>query len=1631
MQQGPRGQNSNPRGQNRGGSRGRGRGGNSNRGRSDQNSWREKETSEEREHDVQTEGLNYLTDAAMKTLGVNEPKPTQDKKEQGKKIELGFSINEVEALYLKSKYPGYYFTYSPGRTPHDHPFIAVERIIVEDYICNKFANCNAVIDIGGKPQRHVKNKRHGVWVCNPGTEPDADVQTTFLKMATTTSQRQYCTCDPMTDIRATDCEHPECPDFMFTIYPHKPPSPELIYHAIGKSDKSIFVMAFRHFPEITGALHHGELVYERDEKEVRFKTKKSNQTYKLPDESWMLSSSFWTNGSEALAWSVLTTIGDTKILIFVSSKPDRDTSTMCTEALTLEGMLKNPQCLGTLKDIRSILSKDAFASTLYEFNSFPAQACFSLYGTLIFYDDTTHKRAIVPKEAVNVLRIYVSGQHRDSHLLASTFQKAKDVLKKYNMSPQHIADSLPAVVTLAFYGDVKLELSTLVYYDWKYKASVAKLNRALALNTIPVYPVLATTTSILLVLLLILWRKRKTGVLNRRVFSYVKPMSIIDIIQSFFGFLTSLFAKQMHNGSSFLPPWITSPWYKLVRCGTRVYNRVYRFAISNVGPACVNHHAPIHYPDICNKNRPRAELHRDAAVTEPPLPDCTERHGATQYGVAVNIAKPLIARSCTCNELVAVVNRGCLNRDEASPALWSILYTLSDQIIPVVEGSPWVVDGRLKAPHFDAWVLRFPPQRREELRRARREMQSINSRPQLAIKAFVKKEFQFKSSVVSEGHDEFVNVETYDPRLIQGRSPVYQVVTGPTTYAWSKYLAWLWSPECAIYNFVHMDDDPLGRRVTPKPDDPRPRTNIIYISGLNAEQLGAAVEKSIDYLSMRGHVVHSESDASRFDARTGGEAVECKNRPYRRFKAKPAVRKLLAREVSIGHTRHGVSYTMTYTIKSGEGDTSSGDSNINGTLSKGVAELADIPDADWITFVAGDDNYTIMLGRHAPKHADINVRVWTLAGYRIEQLYVHSLYDVEFCSGRFYPTNDGIVFGPKIGRIIAKSFHSRTQYNDHMGRRWLRAVAQGLHKDTHFIPVLRVIIRKTIELTDDVQAIEIRPEEKIHASAVHHASMETFEMLSHLYDLSVAQIAELEAWLDVKIKSLPCTISHPYLDKIIERDVLADDSFKRKSQFTPPMLSLGLGLTIKLAAALILFRMHPYLNQRLIDLLKHFDPSNDFTRELFQSCIVAPIVEESVKALHPMATHAIFLLEAYRSVLIGGYPGLAAYSITGLQHYLWAWIGRSKGGLPLAMLLHSLWNVFALNCKYNETWIRTIADKFEYVPQDGSVSRGIHPIKILVAFILLRGVHDLVQTNMQNIGHILDKIVNLIGRHSPRMEQTFDYLWAISSKAWNKLMHAINGNMEINVKGKLLELCTKHGIPAPVYRDTMSGPSHMPTFHCQLDMNIRGETFLFTASAASKKTAQSLAAAQAVSTLEKFMEANSLSYKLKTMGLTDPKLGSPLKEAYLSEFAWATLFIDADQISPKQMDWRIHAHQTFICGVSTSITNWKKVLEAPHKLGVVKHKIVPVSPDAADIAITEAVERLKLTNRVCVLTGDKRFAAKVKGLGAFCTGIPGEAVIDRQFALTRISENLLRAIEEVIANVDKPPEAPPGFVADW
>jgi hypothetical protein len=186
------------------------------------------------------------------------------------------------------------------------------------------------------------------------------------------------------------------------------------------------------------------------------------------------------------------------------------------------------------------------------------------------------------------------------------------------------------------------------------------------------------------------------------------------------------------------------------------------------------------------------------------------------------------------------------------------------------------------------------------------------------------------------------------------------------------------------------------------------------------------------------------------------------------FGAPRAVLDLMTANIKThGATPHGWSYKCDGTRKSGDPYTSLMNSIINGLshlylYCKWTGRSVGSARRSLKMLVQGDDN----LMRHFERQKFPFQEGMAGLGFESEAFYRSDVDQVEFCSSRIYLTNNGYVFGPKPGKVLAKfGYIVNPPANVSQGS-MMRGIALGLQRQVNFIPPLKVVVDRVLKLTE-------------------------------------------------------------------------------------------------------------------------------------------------------------------------------------------------------------------------------------------------------------------------------------------------------------------------------------------------------------------------------------------------------------------------------------------------------------------------------------------------------------------------------------------------------------------------------------
>jgi len=351
------------------------------------------------------------------------------------------------------------------------------------------------------------------------------------------------------------------------------------------------------------------------------------------------------------------------------------------------------------------------------------------------------------------------------------------------------------------------------------------------------------------------------------------------------------------------------------------------------------------------------------------------------------------------------------------------------------------------------------------------------------MKAFVKRE-KAVSSIAGKSIK-----KSPAPRIIQGRTVDVKLNTGPWTWALGKRLA-------EVYN---LDGD------------------ILYAGGKSAEEIGQFYDRFASKKIGRWIAI----DCKRWDRSVG---PACMRELWKAYKQAGAPRQVLEAYKDragfrTGVTQHGWVFKRKGQVSSGDGDTTSGNMWLHIIM---VSNCEAVKGA----IIHGDDALLFVT------NADAALAQYVKGGF--DPVLAP---DIDFCSGLLWPTRDGSVLGPKIGRFLAKTFYCTHRY-DKGYMPWLRGVCLSLQKSTSFVPILRALVERLLELSGEGRVQRTKSYQyKSMATKSHEVCEDTWNFMLERYNLTEAETLEME--LEISKITIGSLLQGDRWVALVERDMLS------------------------------------------------------------------------------------------------------------------------------------------------------------------------------------------------------------------------------------------------------------------------------------------------------------------------------------------------------------------------------------------------------------------------------------------------------------------------------------------------------------
>lgn len=1024
---------------------------------------------------------------------------------------------------------------------NQHACLAVERAICEQVAIESLGGRDlTIVDVGGNPKRHLHARpERRIHSCCPILDSADSCRVARYKRCAELNgpgrvrNTTYCN----HTVQSCDCVAPDAYLLVHSAYYFTPSDfVELVF----RSRRGSVVAVVHPFDDAYGVFYPGEkggkpeAVYRHTSPgRVYVTAQGANNAYEQSDLGW-LRGSYYESGDRAIAWELLREVGHSRIYSFCKSETGL-TPVPPPESLLYQ--ISNHGYYGELSvgpECRAMVPQREINSSFIRLWS---------VGSTVLSLEREGEVLYIPKALIGIAAQHASGLPRNAQSFKSVRGKVLTESKNYVLDVVTRPKVAFRAAAIGFVLDVQTEMeimSSVVgpvsakfglhtsMLDFVFPRRMRMWKYALGgfLTTISIlaaHPHLRRWSSAYKMSCLavkhVVWPVTK--VLWRRVLRAV-VLSSIGVGAS---------AATVYVASGFTVPDKPNDeqkaitWYE----ETKLYGRSVPLAAN---------WAPLPHPvlfDAVQMEPLNVPVREGAGIEEPKEPRGRERlvdAGGQAVGLLYAGNLPFVVADTAENAGIAVRERAIQVVPEPVALDWAPVAAFAKRIF-LTERGLLEFPRHVEPTSFEDWNKRFPKGRQKQHVQALeriRENGKVAARD-LKRKAFVKREAQFGRN--DEG------VDRAAPRLIQGVGDEANVVLGPYMHSYGGKMAKV-----------------LGVR------EDGSFAPAVYAGKMTVEQIGAWA----DYVDSRplanSRALWFEDDFSRFDSTISKYALEVEADLYEWMGLKGKAKRVFEHQMkTLGYTNWGHKYWVDATRKSGDPNTSCGNSYLNALVhlyfcmrvvsraTKGYPDELSACTEDQLKFLAsrvdmilmGDDNVFVIHypdpnGRldcraQAAEILDDVKSFMTSLGFKAKPVWREYLNDVTFCSARFWHTAEGRVLAPKIGRISCKmgfSVQKRENAAAHA-----KGVALGLKRGAGFLPVVGDIINRTLKLTERVDATVVKP--YFECEATHKSTDGTLAMFQRIYGLTEADLLDFHNVLE-SIDRLPAIVDHYVLKRVAEVD---------------------------------------------------------------------------------------------------------------------------------------------------------------------------------------------------------------------------------------------------------------------------------------------------------------------------------------------------------------------------------------------------------------------------------------------------------------------------------------------------------------
>lgn len=1074
-------------------------------------------------------------------------------------IRINTFVDDPTLLDIQNQFPELKIALAKRSVTRAHARLHIERELVEEILIRKIGNTKFIVDVGGNPTRHKQKQRKNVWSLCPILTPEDSIRQNERQKQNCklfcNHKFEQCTCTMTLNGNVQQCSIPDVTISVHSLYYLELDEITKLVMDSKDGEHYAIVHAFGTFDGKTEGHYYNEASWHDNNGIINMNVVIDGQ-YTHKNLDW-LRDKYYENDYGAITWQVWQKYGHSIIIQFVLA--ERNMQGKANKTLTLEGAILNKSGIHQV-DIGLFLSSHKVWPEHIKLFQVPRSYFTSRYRFLHYVmPDKTIK---IDKEVVAAVAFAIAGKARNPITYQTAYDHARNFLKKTNITPTEKAESIPYVATLGFLFNLDKEIEVMETniastddklnvlnnaYDFKFRSkyyflyTFIKNEMADMIKQHP-YISLALSTSLATGMQTYKYLHKSTPVIEKLVETVIinqgnpqvhllnpintyytddQLINTASIFQAIKQTITAYPKTTIFVLATLITTYVGINRQNHIKKYTQAIKHQYtktKYFIKYGATYILGHkgfflknlnfssNKTIHYfkslvfGDRCMEEQ-ILKPHSDGTYYDLRDDECDVKYGSACLGIGLAALQPSIPRNCKHNDIVAVVNRNSFIKPSPSSFLWTIIHMIwTNKLLRIHDKNH--IDIKIKPIDFNLWVKRYPIHKRQVLIDAKNDIGNLDERKSSLIKSFIKKEHFMKSTTTDDPE--------YDPRLIQGMTPQAQVITGPWIYSWSNRMK-------QIFNSS---------------------SRINYTSGMNSYDLGKRFE--LEYNTFN-NPINIEGDGSRFDAHVRGCIIRSELADMCLLGASnKIIRSVMLRQETTGYTRNGIKYRANER-KSGTNETSCGNSNLNAKMHYTIFKLTNVK--SYLMRVLGDDNSTIIHSEDSTNILPNIKKIITMAGFDWKLRVTDDLDFAEYCSGRFYPGKLGRNWAPKLGRLLCKLFYCKeSKWNNNAKTRlqWIRGVAVGSIQDINHVPLIRAIVNRVLQLTEGVKAEPILDYNIPHSPFKDEVTNETWIFMEKIYGIQQHDFERLEAEI-YNIKTLPCLIDDPIINKILAIDIYDND----------------------------------------------------------------------------------------------------------------------------------------------------------------------------------------------------------------------------------------------------------------------------------------------------------------------------------------------------------------------------------------------------------------------------------------------------------------------------------------------------------